>query len=62
MFKSKLSFSDYYSIDSNKKKSTKEKIMIEKNNNNQKKYIRFPMAWTCYKTENGQWKCPMNGD
>ena len=62
--KSKLSFSDYYSIDtiSNKDKK-KEKKIVEQKKNNQKKHINtFPMAWTCYKLENGKWKCPLNGD
>lgn len=61
--KNKLSFSYLENTKENKdtqhKKYNTKKWDFQKKNNTNK---NFPLFWTCYQKENGDWKCPMNGD
>lgn len=37
----------------------KDNIKVNNQNSSQN---NFPLAWTCYKNNQGEWTCPMRGD
>ena len=44
---------------------TNDKSIIKDNINKNNQIIsqnNFPLAWTCYKNNQGGWTCPMRGD
>jgi len=62
MFKSKLSFSNYFPVSNNiEKNNIKNLEGIKKNiEGKTQNKNKFPLFWTCYKDKNGQWKCPLD--